>query len=126
MGEKVYSQSEMEMQVSIARVETLISVSRDDFNVHKIDDEKNFDEIHKANRVILKHIDEEPARMMSCKSELEEDISEKVNKGFVNKDEFVLYTSKFKWIMGSATILATILAWIAHLTMDLIKAGVVQ
>jgi len=126
MAEKVYSQAEMEMQVSIARVETLVSMGREDFLDHKADDDKNFSELHESNKTIIKHIDEAPVKMMECRATLEKDMTVKMGKRFVDKNEFILYTSKFKWIMGGATILATILAGLAHFIMDLIKAGVIQ
>jgi len=121
MTEKVYSQAEMEMQVSIARVETLLSVSRDDFLEHKIEDEKNFGELHSANRRILKHIDESPVKMMECKTALEKDLTIKMHSRFVDKNEFILFTAKFKWTMAGAILLATILGWAANFGLSLIK-----
>lgn len=120
-AETVYTQAEMEMQVSIARVETLVSMGREDFLDHKTEDDKNFSSLHKANRAIIKHIDEAPARMMECRTTLETDLTAKMNRRFVDKNEFMMYTSKFKWVVAGATILATILAWIAHFALDIIK-----
>ena len=106
-----YTKAELETQVSLARVETLISVTRDDFVEHKADDERNFGEIFKSTREISSKIDKIPKTIVDCRDELKTEIHDEISEHFVSLIDFKVFTTKVIWAIVGGTTCASLIAW---------------
>lgn len=121
-----YTKAEMETQVAIARVETLVSVTRDDFIDHKADDERNFGEIFEATRNVGVKIDAIPGKILQCRDDLKVEIHSEMTQHFVSQIDFKVFTTQVIWAIIGGTSIASVIAWglsIAYTTTKLVGAG---
>jgi len=121
MTEVSYTKAEMETQVAIARVETLVSVTRDDFNEHKLDDERNFGELFKASRDISKKIDTIPKTLIECRDDLKTEIHTEMNQHFVSQLDFQVFTTKVFWAIIGGTSMASVIGWVLSIWYTSVK-----
>ena len=101
----------MEMQVSMGRVETLISITRDDFTEHKAEDERNFGQLFRATREISHKLDTLPQVISECRDEMERDLHSEIKESYVSLADYRVFTTKIIWAIIGGTTVASIVVW---------------
>lgn len=118
--EKTHTKGEVDILISLARVETMQCMTADSFNEHKKEDTEQFERIYKS----LEHIDEDvnkiPERMLQCKEKLKTEVLVQSRSEFTTITNFEIFKTKIiTWGMAVgiiAGIVAKLIDWVLKLT----------
>ena len=102
----------MESQVSMGRVETMLSMHREDFLDHSAKDERIFGELFTLSRKIEDDVLAIPEKMSKCRTELKDEVIEDMKENFVSKPAFDLFTTKIVYAIVGGVSVAGIIQWI--------------
>lgn len=86
-GEKVYTESQHEMLIAIARVDTMQHVYNEAFKDHEKDNEDHFDRLYDADKKILDEIAGIPTRMAECSEKIKTETLSVARREFATKVE---------------------------------------
>jgi len=106
------SREHMETQISMGRVETMLSMHREDFLDHSAKDERIFGELFTLSRKIEDDVLSIPEKMSKCRIELKGEVIEDMKENFVSKPEFDLFTTKIVYAIVGGVSVAGIIQWI--------------
>ena len=82
--EKVYTKTEHEILVSVARVETLQCISDENFRDHIKDNEDHFNKLYAGEKRILSEVSKIPTKMTECSERIKTETLQVVRKQFVS------------------------------------------
>jgi len=106
------SREHMETQVSLARVQAVLDVHRDDFLTHATDDKSTFNEIFSMQRAIREELHEIPKKITSCRDQIENKIHQDIKENFVTKNEFDRFSNKITYTLSGIVLFGIFVTWI--------------
>lgn len=115
------TREQMEINIALTRVETLLAVHRDDFLEHAKRDDETFTELFNLSRNIHEEVHNIPSKITACSEELEKRIHKDMENSFVSKEVYAKFTNRITYTLSGIMLFGVFLTWVISVFVDVTK-----